>query len=221
VILLLQVAVILALSRALRWVFLPLRQPAVVAEMAAGLLVGPSCLGWLRPDWSGALFPAASLDALNALSQIGLVTFMFIVGTRIGSHAVGVRRQAAVLSAVSIVVPLALGAALAWTLHDRLAPQGVGTLPFTLLVGAAMSITAFPVLARILSERNMLASRLGTVAIACGMFFFSFLPVRARFPFPLAGFSGTAAAAVASAILFPQVLSFQFSVFSSELMTDH
>ena len=91
-ILLLQVAVILALARVLRWLFVPLGQPAVVGEMVAGLLVGPSCLGWLLPRTAAALFPATSLEPLNALSQIGLVLFMFIVGVRVGSQASGVSR---------------------------------------------------------------------------------------------------------------------------------
>ena len=169
-ILLIQVAVILTVSRALRRILLPLRQPAVVAEMVAGLLVGPSCLGWIMPRWSAALFPAASLDALNALSQIGLVIFMFVVGSRIGSHAVTLRRQAAVLSAVSIVVPFSLGMGLAAVLHERLAPHGVGMLPFTLFIGAAMSITAFPVLARILKDRDLLTADIGVIAIACAAF---------------------------------------------------
>ncbi len=169
-ILLLQVAVILALSRAMRWLLLPMRQPAVVAEMIAGLLVGPSCLGWIMPSWSEALFPAASLDGLNALSQIGLVIFTFIVGTRIGPRTVTQRRRAAVLSAVSIMVPFALGAALGAVLHGRYASPAVGMLPFALFTGAAMSITAFPVLARILTDRNLLAAEIGIIAIACAAF---------------------------------------------------
>lgn len=145
-ILLLQVAVILALARVLRWLVVPLGQPAVVGEMAAGLLIGPSCFGWLMPRSAAALFPATSLDSLNALSQIGLVLFMFIVGIRVGSQASGVKRgAAAVTSVVSIVVPFALGVALSLTLRDRLAPPGVGEWPFALFIGAAMSITAFPV----------------------------------------------------------------------------
>src|ERR1700738_4425944 len=81
-ILLLQGAVILALSRATRWLFLPLGQPPVVGEMVGGLMLGPSCFGWLMPHWSAALFASATLPSLNALSQIGLVLFMFLVGLR-------------------------------------------------------------------------------------------------------------------------------------------
>jgi Kef-type K+ transport system membrane component KefB len=167
VILLLQVAVILALARVLRWLVVPLGQPAVVGEMAAGLLIGPSCLGWLLPRVEAALFPAASLDSLNALSQLGLVLFMFIVGVRVRAQTPGVKRGvAAVTSVVSITVPFALGVVLALTLRERLAPAGVGDWAFALFVGAAMSITAFPVLARILVDRGLLGTDVGTIAIA-------------------------------------------------------
>jgi Kef-type K+ transport system membrane component KefB len=167
-ILLLQVAVILALARLLRWLFVPVGQPAVVGEMVAGLLIGPSFLGWLMPRFAAALFPASSLESLNALSQVGLVLFMFIVGVRVGAPVPGgKRRVAAVVSAVSIAVPFTLGVALSLALHDRLAPPDVGVWPFATFVGAAMSITAFPVLARILMERRLLASEIGQMAIAC------------------------------------------------------
>jgi len=170
-ILLLQVAVILALARAVRWIVVPLGQPAVVAEMVAGLLVGPSFLGWLMPRWADALFPSGSLEPLNALSQLGLVLFMFIVGVRVGAPKTGAtRRTAAVMSVVSIVVPFVLGAILSLALHDHLAPAGVGAWPFALFIGAAMSITAFPVLARILQAHQLLDTELGRIAIACAAF---------------------------------------------------
>jgi Kef-type K+ transport system membrane component KefB len=170
-ILLLQVAVILALARVARWVVRPLGQPAVVGEMIAGLLLGPSCFGWLMPQTAAALFDASTLPALNALSQIGLVLFMFLVGLRLQPQHVGAhRRVAMVTSGISIVVPFALGVALASAVHDRLAPAGVGQLPFALFVGAAMSITAFPVLARILIDRQLLSTDVGVLAITCAAF---------------------------------------------------
>ena len=139
--------------------------------MVAGLLLGPSLFGWLMPSASAALFAAPSLPALNALSQVGLVLFMFFVGVRVDAHKVGSRRRVAmVTSAISIIVPFTLGAWLASTVHARLAPAGVGALPFALFFGAAMSITAFPVLARILIEQGMLRTELGAVAIACAAF---------------------------------------------------
>jgi Kef-type K+ transport system membrane component KefB len=138
--------------------------------MMAGLLIGPSFLGWLMPRASAALFAPASLGPLNALSQLGLGLFMFIVGLRVGSQAFGARRTAAVISVVSIVVPFVLGAALSLVLHDRLAPPAVGIWPFALFIGAAMSITAFPVLARILTAHRLLGTDIGVMAIACAAF---------------------------------------------------
>ena len=171
VILLLQIAVILALARVARWLFLPLGQPAVVGEMIAGLMLGPSLFGWLMPQSSAALFASSSLPSLNALSQIGLVLFMFLVGLRLGpQHLDARRRMAMVTSGTSIVVPFVLGALLATRLHGRLAPAGVGALPFALFIGAAMSITAFPVLARILIDRRLLTTEIGVIAITCAAF---------------------------------------------------
>jgi Kef-type K+ transport system membrane component KefB len=170
-ILLLQIAVILALARVLRWLVVRLGQPAVVGEMTAGLLIGPSVLGWLMPRSAAALFPPPSLEPLNALSQVGLVLFMFIVGVRVGSQSTSLkRRAAAIISIVSIVVPFAMGVALSLALRDRLAPPGVDVWPFALFIGAAMSITAFPVLARILSEYQLLGTDIGQIAISCAAF---------------------------------------------------
>src|SRR4051812_41866116 len=123
--LLLQIAVILGLSRVVSRVFVVLKQPAVIGEMFAGLLLGPSCFGAAFPAAFAAVFPAASLPSLNALSQIGLVLFMFIVGLRLKSHSIDMNRRAAIVtSATSIVVPLALGTAAGLALHARLAPAG-------------------------------------------------------------------------------------------------
>ena len=170
-ILLLQVAVILVVSRAIRWLFLAFNQPAVIGEMVAGLMLGPSLFGWILPGSFAALFPPASLSPLNAVSQIGLVLFMFIVGLRLGAQPLGGKRRTAVVtSAVSIIVPFALGAIAATSVHARLAPEGVAVLPFALFVGAAMSITAFPVLARILLDQGLFNTEVGAVAIACAAF---------------------------------------------------
>jgi len=171
VILLLQVTVVLCAVRIARWLVIPVGQPPVIGEMVAGLLLGPSFFGWLMPGSSAALFAAPSLPALNALSQLGLVLFMFLVGVRVDAHKVEAKRALAMAtSATSIVVPFLLGTWLAWALHDRLAPAGVGVLPFALFFGAAMSITAFPVLARILLDQRMLTTELGVVAITCAAF---------------------------------------------------
>jgi Kef-type K+ transport system membrane component KefB len=131
-------------------------------------MLGPSLLGWVAPHFSGYLFPTSSLGFLNALSQVGVIIFMFLVGLGINPRELKKQGHAAVLTShVSITAPFVLAAFLALYLYPRLSDDSVTFTNFALFMGAAMSITAFPVLARILSERNMLASRLGTVAIAC------------------------------------------------------
>jgi K+:H+ antiporter len=145
-----------------------MKQPRVVGEMTAGLLLGPSLLGLVAPQVSASLFPAASLAHLNSLSQIGLVLFMFLIGTELDLGELRRRgRTALFVSNAGIAVPFLLGAALALVLHPDLSPPAVPVLHFALFVGTAMSVTAFPVLARILAESNLLGTRLGTVAIAC------------------------------------------------------
>jgi Kef-type K+ transport system membrane component KefB len=136
--------------------------------MVAGILLGPSLLGWAAPWVSGVVFPAASLGYLNALSQIGLVFFMFLVGVGLNPRALREHGHAAVLTShASIVTPFCLGAGLALLLYPRLATAGISFTSFALFMGSAMSITAFPVLARILTERNLLRSRMGTLSISC------------------------------------------------------
>ena len=166
VLLLLQIAAILAACRLLHAIAGRIGQPPVIGEIVAGLLLGPSFLGWVAPSLYARLFPAASLPALNELSQIGLVLFMFLVGLHLDLAEVqALRRVAGLAGLLSIVVPFALGLALARPLHV-LAPSSA-MLPFTLLIAIAMSITAFPVLARILADQKLTATKLGHIAIAC------------------------------------------------------
>jgi Kef-type K+ transport system membrane component KefB len=166
--LLMQIAVVLVAARSVGWVFRLLRQPQVVGEMAAGILLGPSLLGWLAPELSATLFPPESLGYLSSLSQIGLIVFMFLIGLELEPRLLRGRGHAAlVTSHASIVVPFCLGALLALHLYPRLMDDSVSFSGFALFMGAAMSVTAFPVLARILTERNLLQTRLGTVTIAC------------------------------------------------------
>jgi Kef-type K+ transport system membrane component KefB len=166
--LVLQVAVVLLVARLVGLLFKRLRQPQVIGEMVAGIMLGPSLLGWVAPDVSSALFPTASLGYLNALSQIGLVFFMFLVGVDMNSRALRERGRAALLTShASIVTPFCLGAGVALLLYPRLATPGTSFTSFALFIGSAMSITAYPVLARILTERNLLRSRMGTLSIAC------------------------------------------------------
>lgn len=166
--LVLQIAVVLAVCRVVGELFRKIHQPRVVGEMFAGIMLGPSLLGWIAPHSSAYLFPASSLGFLNALSQVGVVVFMFLVGLGINPRELKKQGHAAVLTShVSITAPFVLAAFLALYLYPRLSDDSVAFTNFALFMGAAMSITAFPVLARILAERNMLGSRLGTVAIAC------------------------------------------------------
>ncbi len=167
-ILVLQVAVVLAACRVTGALFKKLGQPRVVGEMFAGILLGPSFLGWIAPHFEAYLFPSNSLGFLNALAQIGVIVFMFLVGLNINPKELQKEGHAAVLAShVSITAPFVLAAFLSLYLYPRLSDDSVAFSSFALFMGAAMSITAFPVLARILAERKILHSRLGTVAIAC------------------------------------------------------
>lgn len=167
--LLVQLIVIIGVSRLIgrgtRW----LGQPLVIAEVVAGIVLGPSLLGWLAPEVMHALFPANSMPALTMLSQVGLVLFMFLIGLELDPRLLKGRGHASVaISHTSIVVPFALGAAAAalW-LYKDLSDPSVPFSSFVLFMGVSMSITAFPVLARILTERGLLQSRVGAIAITC------------------------------------------------------
>lgn len=166
--LLLQIGVILVVARGLGFVTRWLGQPLVIAEVLAGILLGPSLLGWIWPDGMAALFPDSSLPVLKMLSQVGLVLFMFLIGLELDPKLLRGRTHSSIaISHTSILVPFALGAAAAWWLYDAYSLPDVSFVAFLLFLGAAMSVTAFPVLARILSERHLLTSRVGAITIAC------------------------------------------------------
>ena len=163
-----QVVAIVALSRLLGLAARRIGQPLVVAEVVAGILLGPSFLGVVWPEAAGALFAPDSLHVMGTVSQVGLVLFMFLIGLELDPRLLGGRGPASVaISYASIAVPFALGAGLAIYLHQELADPAVSLPTFALFMGAFMSITAFPVLARILAERRLLRSRIGAVTIAC------------------------------------------------------
>jgi Kef-type K+ transport system membrane component KefB len=169
--LLLQVALIVALSRLMGLLFARLRQPQVIGEMIAGIMLGPSVLGAALPAVQGWLFPSDSIALLNTLSQFGVVFFLFLIGLELDPKLLTSRgRSAMAVSAASIALPFALGVAVGvWLIDAGVfgAAAKANPLASALFMGAAMSITAFPVLARILAERNMHATDVGTVAIAC------------------------------------------------------
>lgn len=167
----LQMAVILAACRLTGWVMARLGQSQVVSEMIAGVLLGPSLLGWLAPDLSAALFPANGTPLLYVVAQIGLVLYMFVVGCEFDLGQLRQRLGAAAsVSAAGILAPFGLGALLAWGLVQTPGYFGTGISPLLamLFMGAAMSITAFPMLARIIHEQGLARSPLGTLALAAG-----------------------------------------------------
>ncbi|WP_454903598.1 cation:proton antiporter [Variovorax gossypii] len=165
--LLLQLIVILTTARVCGWVLRHVGQPSVVGEMAAGLMLGPVVFGALFPSLHAQLFSKASLQGLSSLSTLGLVLFMFVVGLELRASK-GVREQlrsAGYVGVLSVVVPLALGIAISPALYPTLAPAGVGFWPFALFMAAALSITAFPVMARILKDRGMTRTPFGQLSL--------------------------------------------------------
>ena len=167
-ILLLQVIIVLAAARAVGALLRKVGQPTVIGEMIAGILLGPSLLGWLSPPTMTFLFPPDSMGALRLLSQIGVIIFMFVVGTEVNVQHIRQKAHAAVMvSHASILAPFFLGAALAFITFRFAAPANIGFTAFALFMSVAMSITAFPVLARIIEERGLTNSYLGNTAIAC------------------------------------------------------
>lgn len=165
--LLCQLAVVVAAAFLCGKVSRRLGQPAVIGEMAAGIILGPSLLGHFLPAWEAFLFPPGSLGSLNLLSQVGIILFMFSVGMDIDlrslrSHA----KTALFVSHTGIVFPFLLGMIAALALFREYAPPNVAFPAFALFMGIAMSITAFPVLARIIGERGLSKTALGTTAMA-------------------------------------------------------
>ena len=166
--LLIQLVVVILAARVLGALAQRLRQPSVIGEMAAGIALGPSLLGMVAPDAFAWLFPSSSLGVLHLLSQIGVILFMFVVGLDFNIQHVRQRAHTAVVvSNVSILLPFLLGVLAAVGLYAGHAPAGISFRAFALFMGIAMSITAFPVLARILKERQILNTPIGSMALTC------------------------------------------------------
>jgi Kef-type K+ transport system membrane component KefB len=167
----LQLTIILGICRLVGLVARYFGQPQVVAEMIAGVIMGPSLFGALLPEWQAWLFPTDSKTGIYIVSQVGLVLYMFLVGLEFDISLIANRvRSAAAVSLAGIVVPFSLGAILAWFLSGDATffTQEVGAWEIMLFVGASMSITAFPMLARIIYERGLAGTSLGTLALAAG-----------------------------------------------------
>jgi Kef-type K+ transport system membrane component KefB len=168
VLILIEVLVVIGGSRLVGWVFRSIDQPLVIGEIVAGIALGPSLLGWLAPDLSAALFPPTAIPFLNVLSQIGLIFFMFLIGLELDpKYLRGNLNTAVVTSGVSILVPFSLAGILSLLIYPVISNSSVSFTAFALFIGAAMSITAFPVLARIITEKNLQNTRLGTLALTC------------------------------------------------------
>src|SRR5690606_14544133 len=168
-VLLAQMITIILIARLFGWICKKIGQPSVVGEMIAGIVLGPSLVGMYFPEFSASLFPVESLGNLQVLSQIGLILFMFMVGMELDLKIIKNKaHDAVVVSHASIIIPFALGMVLAYFfIYESLAPAGVEFSYFALFVGISMSITAFPVLARIVQERGIHKTRLGTIVITC------------------------------------------------------
>jgi Kef-type K+ transport system membrane component KefB/nucleotide-binding universal stress UspA family protein len=163
-----QAALIIALSRVVGLAAGAIGQPMVIAEVVAGILLGPSLLGLVSPHAMAVLFPKESMLLLNMVSQIGLVLFMFLIGLELDPKLLrGRAHTSVVISHSSIIVPCVLGALLGLYLYPRVSSPDVPFSSFVLFNGVALSITAFPVLARILTERRLLKTKVGAIAITC------------------------------------------------------
>ncbi|GBE91795.1 cation:proton antiporter [Nostoc cycadae] len=168
ILVLIEVLIVIGLSRLIGLAFKTIKQPLVIGEIVAGIMLGPSLFGLLAPHVAASLFPPETIPFLNVLSQVGLIFFMFLIGLELNPKYLSGNLQAAILTSnVSIIVPFSLAAILSLLLYPLVSNASVSFTAFALFLGAAMSITAFPVLARIITENNLQGTRLGTLALTC------------------------------------------------------
>lgn len=166
-ILLLQIIVILITCRLFGWLFAKMQQPTVIGEIVAGIVLGPSVLGHVLPSVSAFLFPLDSLQNINMLSQFGLILFMFAIGMELNITEVRQKlKETILISHTSTIFPFFLGMVTAYFLYTKYAYESTPFLSFALFVSIALSITAFPVLARIIQEKGLTKSHLGTISLA-------------------------------------------------------
>ena len=166
-ILLLQIIVILITCRLFGWLFAKMQQPTGIGEIVAGIVLGPSVLGHLLPSVSAFLFPLDSLQNINMLSQFGLILFMFAIGMELNITEVRQKlKETILISHTSTIFPFFLGMVTAYFLYNKYAYESTPFLSFALFVSIALSITAFPVLARIIQEKGLTKTHLGTISLA-------------------------------------------------------
>ena len=159
---------VIVLARLLGFAMHCLGQPRVIGEVLAGIALGPSLLGRLSPETVTFLFPTSTLPTFHAFAQVGIILYMFLVGLHLNAAVLRSRAHATVMiSHASIAAPFVSGACLALWLFQDFAPAGISFTSFALFFGLAMAITAFPVLARILTDRGMERSELGVIALSC------------------------------------------------------
>ncbi|KAK4689362.1 hypothetical protein P7C73_g734, partial [Tremellales sp. Uapishka_1] len=165
-----QLCIIIVFTQILGWAFTYIRQPKVIAEVIAGILLGPTVMGRI-PNFSKTIFPTASLTYLNLVSMIGLILFLFLVGLEVDLKVMKKNgRNSAIISAAGMIIPFGLGAAVAVALYDRYVDKEKVTFGhFVLFTGVAMAITAFPVLCRILTATRLLDTRVGVIVLAAGV----------------------------------------------------
>ncbi len=165
---LLALVVVIATARAMGSIFRSAGQPQVVGEILAGIVLGPSLLGRLAPGAEGYLFPATVGPALNIIAQVGVILYMFLVGLELDPALLRKRGHTTVaISHASIIAPFLLGATIALFLYPKLSASDVPFTCFSLFLGVSMSVTAFPVLARILTDRGIHKTRMGAIALTC------------------------------------------------------
>ena len=165
---LLALAAVVVTGRLVGSLFVWLGQPPVIGEVVGGILLGPSLLGWIAPDVSAFVLPTTIVPHLGVIAQLGVILYMFLVGLELNAELLRNRAHTTVaISHASIVVPFILGSVLALDLYPRLSSSDVPFTSFALFMGVAMSITAFPVLARILTDRKMAKTELGVMALTC------------------------------------------------------
>ncbi len=165
---LLALVFVIAAARTLGLLFRFIHQPPVVGEMIAGILLGPSLLGHVAPHFAAYILPQSIAPLLNVIAQVGVILYMFLVGLELDISGLRGRAHSTIaISHASIVAPFLLGAVLALILYPQLATRDISFTAFSLFLGISMSVTAFPVLARILTDRGMNKTRLGTLTLAC------------------------------------------------------